>query len=301
MSPRPARIFGAPAATGELGGIGIAALAAIAFGTLAIFAKSAYDVGARPLPLLATRFALAALLLMAFRRLGRRAADDAPAGRMSLAALGVAYALESALFFAALERAPATVVTLVFYSFPLWTTLLGIATKLERFRSDLVVALVLGLAGIALIFSVPQTSLAGPLLALLAAFAVTGYLLMAQIVTRGVEPLRAATFTSAAAAASLAMASVATGQGLPLAALPAAGGLGVASALAFAGLYAAIRRIGATRAGIAMMLEPVTTVILAALLLDEELTLRIALGALLVVTALPILAARGAPAEEHVV
>ena len=297
--PRKARIFGARAASAELTGIGIGALAAIAFGTLAIFAKTAYDVGARPLPLLATRFAIAAVLLVAWQRLGRSPPAVPTARRVPLLALGLAYAFESALFFAALERAPATIVTLVFYSFPLWTTLLGVATKLERFRVELFVALLLGLSGVVLIFSVPQTSLAGPLLALLAAFAVTGYLLMAQVATRGVEPLRAATFTSAGAAVSLVLVSIISRQGLPLAALPSATGLGLATALAFGALYAAIRRIGSTRAGIAMMLEPVTTVILAALLLDEELTLRVVAGAALVVSALPILAAGGATTDEH--
>jgi drug/metabolite transporter (DMT)-like permease len=72
--------------------------------------------------------------------------------------------------------------------------------------------------------------------------------------------------------------------------------------LAFVALYAAIRRIGSSRSSIAMMLEPVTTVVLAAIFLNEALTVRIGLGAALVVAALPLLASAPAQplAEERV-
>jgi drug/metabolite transporter (DMT)-like permease len=43
---------------------------------------------------------------------------------------------------------------------------------------------------------------------------------------------------------------------------------------------------------IAMMVEPVATVVLAAIVLDESITLRVALGAALVVAALLLLATR---------
>ncbi|MDQ3981107.1 MAG: DMT family transporter [Actinomycetota bacterium] len=55
-------------------------------------------------------------------------------------------------------------------------------------------------------------------------------------------------------------------------------------------LFRAIALIGSARAAVASMLEPVATVVLAALLLDESITLRVVLGAVLVVSALPVLA-----------
>lgn len=143
-------------------GIAFAVTSAVAFGTMPVFAKHAYDLGAEPVPLLAARFTTAAVLLIVFTtlrpeqwRLPRR-----PTTRVFL--LGaLAYAFESALFFAALERAPASIVTLVFYSYPLWTSLGGFATRLEPFDRRLLVALVLSGLGLVLIFSVPSTSLAG--------------------------------------------------------------------------------------------------------------------------------------------
>jgi drug/metabolite transporter (DMT)-like permease len=89
---------------------------------------------------------------------------------------------------------------------------------------------------------------------------------------------------------------------LPRASLPFAGALGPITAIAFVALYGSIERIGSSRSSIAMMLEPVTTVLLAALFLSEALTWRIALGACLVVAALPLLASTPARplAEERI-
>lgn len=204
---------------------------------------------------------------------------------------GVGYAFESTLFFAALERAPAAVVGLIFYSYPLWTTIVGLLTGLETFRISIIAALLSGTLGVALVFSVARADPVGALLALAAAFAVTGYFVAAQLFVRDVEPSVAATWTAVGAAATLSAASVMRQVSLPAAAMAPALGLGVVTAFAFAAMFGAISRIGSARTGIAMMLEPVTTVVLAALILEEQITLRVGVGAALVITALPLLLA----------
>lgn len=277
----------------EVRGIVLAATAAVAFGTLAIAARYAYDAGAGPLPLLAGRFVLASALLAgtrAFKKEKKRTARVQVGRLMLLGAFG--YALESTLFFAALENAPAGVVGLVFYSYPLWTALIALATRLEPFRIRLLVALGLGSAGVALVFSVPDTGLKGPVLALGAAVAVAVYLVAVQVWAAGVDATASALWTSGGAAVALVVVALPSGQPLPAGAIGPTIALGLASATAFVLLYAAIERIGSSRAAVAAMLEPVATVILAALLLDEPITARIALGAALVVSALPVLALR---------
>ena len=56
------------------------------------------------------------------------------------------------------------------------------------------------------------------------------------------------------------------------------------SALAYIGYYDGIRKIGATRSGVFIALNPLTAVILGALLLDEPLTLAMCLGGGLILT-----------------
>src|SRR5687767_7526377 len=181
----------------EIAGVMLAVVAAIAFGTLAISAKFAYEAGAHPFPLLAWRFALAALFLALYHRLRGISLrlDRGPLARTLLAG-GFLYGFEATLFFAALQRAPASVVGLVFYSYPIWTTLLGFATGLERFRWRLVGSLALGVAGVALVFSAPTTSLAGPLFALAAAVVVAVYMMVMQVLLRGIPASVAAMWTS---------------------------------------------------------------------------------------------------------
>lgn len=281
----------------EIKGIGIAVASAVAFGTLAIFAKFGYRTGADSSALLATRFAIAALLLTVFR-LATRGTRRTPRSQVVKLLLlgGFGYAFEASLFFAALEHSDASVVGLVFYSYPVWTAVFGIATGIEPFRPQLLIALALGSLGVALIFSAPSGGLAGPLFALGAAVAVAIYLIAIQVVAADVEPAASALWTSTGAALATSLFALVTGQSLPLDALPAAGALGLASATAFVLLYAAIHLIGSPRAAIAATVEPVTTVVLAALLLDEPIRATIVLGAVLIVSSLPVLAlAGGAP------
>jgi drug/metabolite transporter (DMT)-like permease len=267
----------------------------VAFGTLAIFANFAEDEGAEIVPLLAVRFGVAFALLVIFIAARRGALVPAPRALLRLMALGgLGYAFESFLFFAALERAPAALVSLVFYSYPLWTAVLSLALGIERFRWNLVLALLLGTVGLMTIFSIPKGNATGMLLALSAAVAVAVYFVAAQAFTKGVDPEVSSTWTAAGATVTLTIAAVVVGGALPAASLPHGLGLGVVTALAFTGLYAAVKRIGSARTAISMMVEPVTTVVLAAWLLDEPITGRVLIGMILIVSALPILVA-GSP------
>ena len=271
-------------------GIAFAAVAAVAFGTLAISAKFAYRADAAILPLLTFRFVGATVLVGAFHLLTRR---SLAVGRRNIWKLlgigGIAYGLETILFFEALRRAPASVVTLIFYSYPLWTVVIGFITKLERFRWRLVVALVVGSAGVAVVFSPEGGDLSGRLVALGAAVAVAAYFLFMQVALRDTDPAPAAFWTSAGAAIAVAVATAIGGDTLPSDAIAPAVSLAIASAAAFMLLFVAIEKIGSARSAIAAMIEPVATIVLAAVLLDEAITLRVVIGAALVLSALPLL------------
>ena len=290
----------APTPPSDGAGVALGVGAALAFSTLAIFAKLGYREGAEALPLLATRFSIAAALLWIVALMRRPSRTGSRSSHFQLLLLGAfGYGSESLLFFSALERAPAVVVGLVFYSYPLWTSLFSIAARLEPFTWRLIGALALGTAGVALVFATPLTGLAGPLLALGAGVAVAVYFTLAQVVVRDVDVATAATWTATGAAIALLTASLIAGEGLPPAALPAAGGLAVATVVAFLLMYASITRIGSARSSIATMLEPVATVVLAAIILNEDITLTIVIGTLLIVAALPVLALRSRPKRRR--
>ncbi|MGH2809209.1 MAG: DMT family transporter [Actinomycetota bacterium] len=285
----------------DLIGIGLAAGSAAMLGTMAVTAKFAYDLGAGAIGLLAARFAVCTLLLWLYHAVTKRRLLVGRNKIVKLALLGaIGYSIVSILLFAALERAPAGVVGLVFYSYPMWTAVVAFAARIEPFKFRTVAALVLGTCGVVLVFSLPQTGVAGPLLALGAAAAIALYLILMQVVLDEGDASAAAFWTNLGAGAVLVTIALVGGDRLPSGAVMPAALLGLTSAIAFVILYTAIPRIGSARASVASMVEPVTTVTLAAILLSEDLTLRVVIGALLVVSALPLLALRQKTVEEPV-
>ncbi|MGH2730601.1 MAG: DMT family transporter, partial [Actinomycetota bacterium] len=96
----------------EIAGIVQGAGAGIAFGTLAVFAKLGQRDGADSIPLLAVRFAIATVVLVAYRAV-RKSDDRIPrnaAVRLFLLG-GLGYAGEATLFFVALEHSSAAAVS----------------------------------------------------------------------------------------------------------------------------------------------------------------------------------------------
>jgi drug/metabolite transporter (DMT)-like permease len=272
-------------------GITLAVASGFAFAAAPIFAKLAYDAGAEAVPLLSVRFVVAVSVLLVFCAARRCAAGASFTIIVKLVLLGgVLYGVEALMLFLALERAPAGIVGLIFYSYPLWTTLIGFATGLEPFRGQILVALALGTAGVAFIFTVSTGGISGPLLALGAAVTLAVFLLLTQVFLRGVDSSALALWTTVGAAATTGAAALMSGGTLPARTLPHGVALGALTAIAYLFLYAAIAQIGSTRSSIANMVEPVTTVVLAAIVLDERVTLRVALAAALVMSALPVLA-----------
>jgi drug/metabolite transporter (DMT)-like permease len=278
-------------------GLGFAVAAALALGTLAIFAKLAYGAGADPIPVLAARFVLTALLLGGCLVGTRRWLELHRSRIVRLLLLGgIGYGLQSSLYFVALEHAPAGTVAFIFYSYPVWTTMLALAARLERFTWRLIIPLTLAIGGVAVIFSpAGRGGVAGPALALSSALAVAAYFVLAQVLAAGVPPAMSALWTATGAGLALTVTWLVGGGALPGTALVPVGALALATVAGFVCLFAAIERVGSARTSIASTVEPVTTVILAAAFLGELLTARIVVGGALMLVAMPILASRPRP------
>ena len=129
-------------------------LSAAGFGAMAIFGKLAYDAGVEVGDLLLVRFALAAALLLAvaaatgaLRGLPRR---SVLAG-LAMGAIG--YATQSGLYFNALERMDASLLALILYVYPALVLVGAVALGRERASVRRVAALLIALAGTALVLA----------------------------------------------------------------------------------------------------------------------------------------------------
>lgn len=274
---------------------------AVAFGAMAVFGKHAYAEGVGVADLLLVRFALAAALLLAvagatgvLRALPRRAV----AAALAMGAVG--YAAQSALFFSALERLDASLVALLLYTYPAFVLLGAIVLGRERASRRRVVALLVALAGTALVLGTAVTGRVdglGVAMGAGAAVVYTGYVLVGDRVLAGVPPLALSALVCTGATGTFAGIAVARGGGDLLATTPAGWGWAGAIALvstagAIVAFFGGVARVGPSAASILSMLEPVVTVALAAAAFGERIAAPQLAGGTLVLAAVVLLQLR---------
>lgn len=259
----------------------MAAAGAFCYGLTIICNRLLATRGFGPQATLSIRFAVSAAALLVVLVLARRPLVPAPGERLRVLGMGaVLYALQSSLFYAALQRGSAAAVALLFYAYPAFVTLVEVGRSRQLPGPRLLGALALSAAGTVLIVvagaDVAITS-AGAAFALAAAVAFAVYLLAGAV---------AAPRTAASPGGALVTGAwVGVGAAVSLTALGLASGSlrapgadwwlmvanGLATAAAFSLLFAALERLGASRTAVVMTLEALSAVVLGALLLGERL------------------------------
>jgi drug/metabolite transporter (DMT)-like permease len=290
------------AARVDRAGVLLTALSAAFFGSLAIYGKYADRMGIPLTELLAVRFAGAAVILWTVVlirgervRWGRRTAG--------LGVMGLLYVGQAATYFTSLKTVPAAVTSILLYLYPVVVMILAAALLGERLNRVRVGALVLAVVGV---FTVVNPlgahgtiDTAGLLFGLATAAIYATYILVGRVLLADVSPVVATAVIATIAGVVLAASATAGGQWRPL----AAGGWALALSMAVVAtaipatmFLAGLARVGATRAAIISTLEPATTVVLAALLLGEDLgPVRLIGGGIVLVAA--VIVARNVPAE----
>ncbi|AVF42635.1 EamA family transporter [Pandoraea apista] len=285
-------------------GVALIAVSASAFGAMAIFARAAAASGADIFAMLLFRFFIAAILLLVWCRLQR---VRFPARRRALGIAlmgGVGYVGQSLCFFGALQYAQASLVALLLYLYPVFVTILAAIFLHERLTPVKLGALLLCSLGTALTVGGGHGQPLGMALAVAAALIYSGYIVVGARLTKGVDARATATLVCLAATVSFgAMAAVRMSQGLPLQWPAGAGGWAALVAIAVCStviailtFFAGLQRLGAGRASMLSTLEPVVTVLLAAMLLGETLSAAQLGGGVLILAGVVWLSARGAAA-----
>ncbi len=235
--------------------------------------------------------------------LARRAIAAAPA-RALLApfVLGLTiYGLETGLFFASLERIDVSLASLLMCSYPALVVAGAVLLRRERASRRRAVALVVALAGVALVLAGGLGGALDPVgigLALAAAVSYAAYVLVSDRLLATTEPLVLAAMLCAGAATAFALGGSATGslQVLQPSTLVIVAAVAlVATVLPIAAFLAGVRRIGPSRATILGTIEPPVTIALSALVFGERLGALQFVGAGLVLSAVLILQLRRRP------
>ena len=295
-------------------GTGLCALSAAGFASLTIFGKFALQANL-PIPtILGLRFLGAGLILalvlgLLFRRrlyLGGRLT----AIFFLLGAVG--YAGQSSLFFAGLSRNPAAITSLLLYAYPVFVAILERVLYKKRLSPPQLGALFLSLLGILTIFGdfnffqgfTPSSfDVFGAFLVLGSAMWYAGYIVISGRYVHQAGPWTSTMWISFGAAFSFTLIGAAT----DLLALPTdgqtylliAGMIFLSTILALGTFLAGIERVGPTTASLLSTLEPVFTVLLAIILLNERLDLSQFVGGFLIFAAVLLLSLAGPNSESE--
>jgi drug/metabolite transporter (DMT)-like permease len=287
-------------------GVFLCLASAAAFGALAIFGKLAYGAGVGIVTLLFVRFALAApalwLGVVAQRR--PRAVGGAAAAATALGLGAIGYATQAGLFFAALQRMDASLLSLLLYTYPAFVTLAAIGLGRETASRRRLGALLVASGGVALVLVGAGGSgfdWLGAAMGLGAALAYTAYILVSDRVGRRQDPLALSALIATGAALTFGVAGAASGA-LDFG-FEAEGWLwlGLLAAISTVGavtlFFAGLRRVGPSNAAILSTLEPPVTTLLAFLAFGEALTALQLAGGALVLAAVVVLAPRPGAVE----
>jgi drug/metabolite transporter (DMT)-like permease len=266
-----------PAGGRDLVGGLVVALGALLFGSVVVIGRTD-TIRALPVAsLLAVRFGVAAVVLVVILGASRQPLRPPRGEGLVLLALGaVGYAVESGLFFLALERGTAATVTLLFYTYPVWVALLS--ALLGMGGPGLLVggSLVAAVAGSGLVVGSSgglDITAAGIAFALASSATISLFLIALQRWVRRTPPLVSSLWVAGSASVALAAAALVGGLGFPTGARAwlAVGAMGFLTAGAFMLLFLGVRRLGAVRSSIVASLEPVMAAVLAWIVLGEAL------------------------------
>jgi drug/metabolite transporter (DMT)-like permease len=236
-------------------------------------------------------------------------------GRLTLTMAAVMGVTLNVAMFTAFGLVPIALALMLFYTYPAGVVVVDVLLGHERFTPSRVVALLLSSAGVILVLvggmgngDVPVNPL-GIVLGLVSAASQVVFMTVSRSGYRAV-PSDAATFVIlGASVVGASTIAILTGQGASLVApfrsldpwpfilLAGIAGAGVSSLL----FLTAIRKIGGTRTGILMLLEPVVGVVLAGVLLNEAMGPIQAVGGALVLIGALVLQVRSDPNLEAVV
>lgn len=266
-------------------------LAALGYSFHTTLSRASYDHGPGPMTILLFRSLTTVIALYVILRL--RGLNPWPRGKPLWQGLflGVLLAIQAAAMLNALYFIPASLLILIFYLFPMIVAAFSHLTGMHQITAVNLVALSAAFIGVAIALGVAPDGLdwRGIVLGLVAALAVSANIVGSGSVMQSMNPIVLTFVMAVAMCLVYVIANAARGEMvLPRDAAgwwPLAGSV-LAYLVAAVALYSSIHRLGPPKVAIVMNVEPIFTIILAGIILQERLTEIQLLGAAIVVAAI---------------
>ena len=278
----------------KLKGMFFIIISAIAFGATPIFARIAYQAGSDPISVLFFRFSIASLVMIPWVFAKK---IPFPNGKFLLVLMlmgGIGYVGQSFCYFTALTMASVSLVALLLYLYPAIVTIFSSLLFKERITGLKLFALILAFAGTVLTIGVRGGGRPlGILLAMTAPLIYSAYILTGSKITKEVGVLSSSTVVMISAGLVFGVFIAVKGWSLP----QTFAGWGAVFAIALLStviaiitFFAGLERVGPTNASMLSTFEPVTTVVLAATFLGEEVGFMRMMGGVFILFAVILLA-----------
>lgn len=271
-------------------GAALAGAAGIGFAANSTAAKLAYEGGSNPLTYLSLRSALAAALVLTIILVLDRSTKMPWRRRLAAIGLGAILAVYSYGLLAAIQFIPVALAVLIFYTFPLLTSIYMWISGRERPTWLSVGAILVAFFGLALALDVTsgQLNLEGVALAIMAALGITVVVVLNNRLV-GTDDSRPITLHMMLSAMTLfVVITLVLGDfALPQTGLGWTGILVGTSAYAFAivTIFIAMSYAGAVPAALSLNLEPVASMFFGFVILGQTLSALQISGAALVIAA----------------
>ena len=273
-------------------GILLILTATLCFAAIPAMVITAHAGGMDVLTLLSIRYLLASVILVpwALFRVKRNLPPIRVMGNIMLVA-GIFLALEAGLYFTSLTLLPSSVAVLLLFTFPLMVNILGLFSG-HRISPRGWLSVLLCLIGLTALLGpgLGQLNLPGIVFALLAAVSYSIYMVRIDKLAADVNPVVTNALVSLANALTMTVAAVATGT-LRLAFAPSAWiaiflMVAVSNVMGFLLFFHALKRLGPERTAMLNLTEPLFTVLIALLFLQEKFSMVQAAGAMVMVLGL---------------
>jgi drug/metabolite transporter (DMT)-like permease len=275
-------------------GLACSVLSSVSYGSAPVFVRFAYEAGAGPLTVLAFRYVMATVVILAALRLGGRSLAM-PAGRPFGGAIaGIFFAVMAYSYLVAIQRIPVSLAALLVFTYPLPVALLG-RLRGEPLRWPRILAITAAFIGLAVALGVEigELDLLGIASATVCSLAYAFGVFYFGDATRGADPM-VVTLHAVATAALIFVPLAALDGSLALPqttpGLVGVAGVSVSYLVGVLAFFAALVRIGPMKAALLAQLEPVVSILCAVLILQEQLSLVQGLGVAVVLVALMSLA-----------
>lgn len=282
----------------KINGVLYIILSAISFGVMPILAKLAYNGGSNPVTTLFLRFLFATFMLLYYLKANKISIKLNKSQIRLVVILGVAgYSLTSATLFAAYNYISVGMATMLLYTYPAIVTLFSTVIFKEKVHIKKIGCLLLSIGGIFTMIDMGSTNYnpTGILLGLLSSLCYSLYVLGAShkeikainsyVMTFYVSLLAAGAQLIYGAATKTLIFNIEFYSFIAILLLAF-----ISTVVALMAFLQGVKIIGSSNAAIFSTLEPIVSLVLGVIILNEALTVRIVIGSILIISSMVILA-----------